>query len=92
MIGANHRSSSLALRDRLFLDEPEVIPFLDKLKDDGVEQCLVVSTCDRVEVHCVDHNPARAHDLIVARLAERGLPSAARVIETPQGRGARDRD
>jgi len=71
VIGANHRSSSLALRDRLFLDEPEVIPFLDKLKDDGVEQCLVVSTCDRVEVHCVDHNPARAHELIVARLAER---------------------
>jgi len=71
VIGANHRSSSLALRDRLFLDEPEVIPFLDKLKDDGVEQCLVVSTCDRVEVHCVDHNPACAHELIVARLAER---------------------
>ncbi len=71
VIGANHRSSSLALRDRLFLDEPEVIPFLDKLRDDGVEQCLVVSTCDRVEVHCVDHNPTRANERIVARLAER---------------------
>jgi len=71
VIGANHRSSSLALRDRLFLDEAEVIPFLDRLKDDGVEQALVVSTCDRVEVHCVDHDPTRARTHIVARLAER---------------------
>ncbi len=71
VIGANHRSSSLALRDRLFLDEVEVIPFLDKLKDAGVEQCLVVSTCDRVEVHAVDHNPEKASASIISLLAER---------------------
>jgi len=71
VIGANHRSSSLALRDRLFLDEVEVIPFLDRLKDAGVEQCLVVSTCDRVEVHAVDHHPEKAQALIEDALAER---------------------
>jgi len=71
VIGANHRSSSLALRDRLFLDEPEVIPFLVKLKDAGVEQCLVVSTCDRVEVHCVDHSVERARGIIVEILGQR---------------------
>ncbi len=71
VIGANHRSSSLALRDRLFLDEAEVIPFLDRLKSGGVEQCLVVSTCDRVEVHCVDHDVSKARDVIVKALAER---------------------
>ncbi|WP_135074753.1 glutamyl-tRNA reductase [Terasakiella sp. SH-1] len=71
VIGANHRSSSLALRDRLFLDEPEVIPFLDQLKDDGVEQCLVISTCDRVEIHCVDHDAKKARDIIVKHLAKR---------------------
>ncbi|MDV7339778.1 glutamyl-tRNA reductase [Terasakiella sp. A23] len=71
VIGANHRSSSLALRDRLFLDEAEVIPFLDRLKAAGVEQSLVVSTCDRVEVHAVDHNPDKAIGLIIDILAER---------------------
>jgi glutamyl-tRNA reductase len=71
VIGANHRSSSLALRDRLFLDEVEVIPFLDRLKEAGVEQCLVVSTCDRVEVHAVDHDVDRASDAIIALLAQR---------------------
>jgi len=71
VIGANHRSSSLALRDRLFLDEPEVIGFLDKLKGAGVEQCLVVSTCDRVEVHAVDHDIEKASQIITQALAER---------------------
>jgi len=71
VIGANHRSSSLALRDRLFLDEAEVIPFLEKLKADGVEQCLVVSTCDRVEVHIVDHNPNQASSIVRKQLATR---------------------
>ncbi|WP_417795255.1 glutamyl-tRNA reductase [Terasakiella pusilla] len=71
VIGANHRSSSLALRDRLFLDEPEIIPFLDQLKAAGVEQSLVVSTCDRVEVHAVDHDVAKASAAIVGLLAKR---------------------
>lgn len=71
VIGANHRSSSLALRDRLFLDDAEIIPFLEVLKNKGVEQCLVVSTCDRLEVHCVDHNPERALSVIRQQLAER---------------------
>ena len=71
VIGANHRSSSLALRDRLFLDEPQVIPFLDKLKAAGVEQSLVVSTCDRVEVHAVDHDAEKAAGVITQLLADR---------------------
>jgi glutamyl-tRNA reductase len=71
VIGANHRSSSLTLRDRLFLDEAEVHVFLAQLKAVGVEQCLVVSTCDRVEVHAVDHNPDQAISSIRKLLATR---------------------
>lgn len=71
VIGANHRSSSLAMRDRLFLDEAEVMPFLAQLKEKGVEQCLVVSTCDRVEIHSVDHHPKKAEAVIIDLLAAR---------------------
>jgi glutamyl-tRNA reductase len=71
VIGANHRSSSLALRDRLFLDESEVLPFLDKLKDKGVEQSLVVSTCDRVEIHLVDSQVEKAKASAIELLSER---------------------
>lgn len=71
VVGANHRSSTLAVRDRLFLDVPEVPDFLEALRDKGVEQSLVVSTCDRVEVHAVDHDPSRAEKAIKELLAAR---------------------
>jgi len=79
VIGANHRSSSLALRDRLFLEEVEVIPFLERLKEAGVEQCLVVSTCDRVEVHVVDHNPDQAVSIVQTLLAKRAELDASEI-------------
>lgn len=71
VIGANHRSSSLALRDRLFLSDMEIIAFLDRMKDAGIEQASVVSTCDRVEIHIVDHDLLGARDKIVQLLCER---------------------
>ena len=48
VIGANHRSSSLALRDALFIDDAAQAGFLATLKAAGLSQMLVISTCDRV--------------------------------------------
>ena len=53
MVGANHRSSSLAIRDRLFVEDEAVSGFLDRLRQVGIAQALVLSTCDRVEVHAI---------------------------------------
>lgn len=50
VVGANHRSSSLALRDQLCVEEPAMATFLGTLRDYGLTQALVLSTCDRVEV------------------------------------------
>jgi len=49
VVGASHKTSSTALRDRLFVataDEPAI---LAALRNGGFDQVLVVSTCDRVE-------------------------------------------
>ena len=57
VVGANHRSSGAALRDRLFVTEsmaPEVVQLLLK---DGVENFLLMSTCDRVEVQMSHVDP-----------------------------------
>lgn len=57
VVGANHRSSGAALRDRLFVTEsmaPEVSQLLQK---DGVENFLLMSTCDRVEVQMAHADP-----------------------------------
>lgn len=50
VIGANHRSSSMILRDRLFVEDEAAPYILGRLKEAGVDQALVLSTCDRVEV------------------------------------------
>jgi glutamyl-tRNA reductase len=50
VIGANHRSSSMILRDRLFVEEEAEPLILERLKEAGVDQALILSTCDRVEI------------------------------------------
>lgn len=57
VVGANHRSSSVVLRDRLFLDEAKAPAFLTQLADKGIAQAIVLSTCDRVEVQAASIDP-----------------------------------
>lgn len=50
IIGANHRSSSMILRDRLFIEDEAAPAILGRLKDAGIDQAIILSTCDRVEI------------------------------------------
>ena len=50
VVGVNHRTGSLSLRDRLFVEDAAVPDFLDRLRECGIDQAVVLSTCDRVEV------------------------------------------
>ncbi len=50
VVGVNHRSSSMLLRDRLFVEEDAMADFLTRLQKVGIDQALVMSTCDRIEV------------------------------------------
>lgn len=51
VVGASHKTSSAALRDRLFIEDAEVPDMLSALRQGGFDQVLVMSTCDRVEFH-----------------------------------------
>lgn len=50
VVGANHRTSSLSLRDRLFVEDAAMRPFLERLRACGIDEAVMLSTCDRVEV------------------------------------------
>ncbi len=54
--GANHRTSSMALRDRLFVEDTAIGSFVERLRTAGIDEAVVLSTCDRVEVQaaCID--------------------------------------
>ncbi|MGF1639605.1 MAG: glutamyl-tRNA reductase [Rhodospirillales bacterium] len=76
VVGANQRSASLTLRDRLFVEETAVPGFLERLRRAGVAQALVMSTCDRVEVQAVhaDRDAAVGH-VVTTMAAHAGLPA-----------------
>lgn len=69
VVGTNHRTSSLGLRDRLFIDDDAARPFLIKLSSYGIEEAMVLSTCDRVEVQAVHEDEAIASQIILDRLS-----------------------
>ena len=77
VVGANHRSSSLALRDQLFVEEQALPGYLDRLKDLGLTQAIVLSTCDRVEIQAAHRDPAAAAAAIEAAMAAHAGLSAA---------------
>ena len=69
VVGANHRSSSMSIRDRLFVEDADVPGVLERLRDAGLQEALVVSTCDRVEIQCIHEDPEAAARTIVEILA-----------------------
>jgi glutamyl-tRNA reductase len=83
VVGANHRSSAAATRDRLFV-EPERIPaLLDRLRRDGMTQAVLLSTCARVEVQGAHEDPAQATRVVRRLFAEiSGLGDAEIAAET----------
>ena len=89
VVGANHKTSSTAMRDALFVDETEERAVLSELRARGFDEAVVISTCDRVELHGVaaDHAGAvrAARSLLEQRLGDRAVePDAIQVLEGPE--------
>lgn len=77
VVGANHRSSSLSLRDRLFVEDAELPAFLARLRVAGIGDAMVLSTCDRVEVVAFHADREAACRVVMALMAERAGVDAA---------------
>ncbi|MCP4329157.1 MAG: glutamyl-tRNA reductase [Alphaproteobacteria bacterium] len=71
VVGANHRSSSVVLRDRLFVEDSAAAEFFAALRAAGIGQAIVLSTCDRVEVQGAHPDPESAGRIIVDEFARR---------------------
>ena len=69
VVGANHRSSSLAVRERLFVADDGVPAFLDRLRRARIDQAVLLSTRDRVEIAAFAADAPAAQGDIVAAFA-----------------------
>ena len=79
VVGATRRSSTLVLRDRLFIDAAAVPDFYRRLKEAGVGQAIMLSTCDRVEVQGMAEEPGAAIDAVRGILAARAGEEASAI-------------
>lgn len=71
VIGINHRSSPLELRDRFALVEDDLPAALETMRGAGLGEVVLLATCDRVELVTTASDAAHAHDLFIALLAGR---------------------
>ena len=69
VVGASHKTSSTALRDRIFVEPADEDGVFAALRACGLDQAVVVSTCDRVEFHGVAADVACPLTLPLAHLA-----------------------
>ena len=80
IIGANHRTASLSLRDALFVDDGAAGEVLAALKLAGLPEVLVLSTCDRVEVWAAEDDGEHALRAVSSALAGRAGLTAAGLV------------
>jgi glutamyl-tRNA reductase len=71
IVGVSHRSGTAALRERLIVDEAGQTELLADLRAAGLGQGLVLSTCDRSELHTIAGDPTATAALLKALLARR---------------------
>jgi glutamyl-tRNA reductase len=71
IVGVNHRSAPVAVRERLAFADEEVAPALRRLKDQApaIAEAALLSTCNRVEIIGVASVPARAGEDVARFLA-----------------------
>lgn len=69
VIGANHQTSGLSVRDRLFVVDANVPEFLNELRQTGLRNGLLLATCDRVEVLGIHSEPEILFSSIIKTFA-----------------------
>lgn len=65
IVGTNHRTAPVGVRDLLFVDDAEATVFLLGL---GLPEVLVLSTCDRVELWAWQADPGLLTSALLARV------------------------
>ncbi|MGH8568518.1 MAG: glutamyl-tRNA reductase, partial [Gammaproteobacteria bacterium] len=53
VVGVNHRTAPVSLREKVFFDANRLPDALrDLCATDGVHEAVIVSTCNRTEIYC----------------------------------------
>ncbi len=72
VIGANHRTSSEATRERLYIEEGRVPSLLRDAAEAGLYKAVLLSTCARTEIIGIADEPDNAKPRVIGLLARLG--------------------
>ena len=72
VVGASHRTSSEATRDRLFISEDDLPGFLKKISVAGFSEAVAMSTCARTEIFGLADNIGAARLGAIGVLSDLG--------------------
>ena len=72
VVGASHKTSSEATRDRLFISAGDLPVFLKKVSEAGFSEAVALSTCARTEIFGLADNGAVAQHRAIGVLANLG--------------------
>jgi glutamyl-tRNA reductase len=66
LLGVNHRTAPVEVRETLFFGPEEARALLRQLRGDGLDQAMVLSTCNRTELYAFTSDPPAAEDRLRA--------------------------
>jgi glutamyl-tRNA reductase len=70
VIGTNHRTSPVMLRERFALVEARLPLLLEKLRDAGLGEAVLIATCDRLELVTTARDAPGAASVFASLIAE----------------------
>ena len=54
LVGMSHKTAPVELREKFCIPDDSLSSLFAKLKSEAIQECLILSTCNRVEIltHC----------------------------------------
>ncbi|WP_269543053.1 glutamyl-tRNA reductase [Cerasicoccus fimbriatus] len=74
VLGSSHRTASIEVRERLALDVARAEQLAEDLRSGCVEECLILNTCNRVEIYGVTDEADLRPTLLNQLAAMHGMP------------------
>ncbi|HEV2550289.1 MAG TPA: glutamyl-tRNA reductase [Stellaceae bacterium] len=82
VIGTNHRTSPVVLRERFALVEARLPLLLERLRDARLGEAVLIATCDRLELITAARDAARAAEVFASLIAESTEVDAAAIASS----------
>jgi glutamyl-tRNA reductase len=51
LLGLNHNTAPVEIREKIFIPEPAIPEFLNKMRKSNIDESVIVSTCNRTEIY-----------------------------------------